>query len=180
MNQMFCVCVSDSCAGVLCSSSIRCVALVCMERIPATAAAIWAWRHCWHPVAINGRSKCVIHWVCISYVSYAYVLIRSGWLSVCVLHKRALCLQVLCVLACGSSFPLAFCQYTFSPVCFLLGQQGMTQHAVLKSLLVCERIPSEALESPVCPHKSHDVSDISYEPYPSLYNASRWMFFSES
>ena len=30
MNQMFCVCVSDSCAGVLCSSSIRCVALMCI------------------------------------------------------------------------------------------------------------------------------------------------------
>ena len=161
-----------------------------MERLSATAAAAGGGRR--HRVT---KSQCHSHHretscflcflmflmiLCISYVSYAYVLIRTGWLSVCVPHKRALCLQVLCVLACGSSFPLAFCQYTFSPVCFLLGQQGMTQHAVLKSLLVCERIPSEALESPVCPHKSHDVSDISYEPYPSLYNASRWMFFSES
>ena len=44
----------------------------------------------------------------------------------------------------------------------------MTQHAVLKRLLVCECIPSEALESPVSPQEYHDVSDISYEPHPSL------------
>ena len=149
-----------------------------MERIPATVAAAGDGRR--HRVT---KSQCHSHhretscflcflmflmFLCISYVSYAYVLIRSGWLSVCVLHKRALRLQVLCVLASGSSFPLAFCQYTFSTVCILLGQQGMTQHAVLKRLLVCECIPSEALESSVSPQESHDVSDISYEPHPSL------------
>ena len=103
------------------------------------------------------------------YLSDASESSDTHWLAVCLCatQESIMSTSAVCILECGSSFPLAFCQYTLIAVCFLLGQQGMTQHAVLKSLLVCECIPSEALESPVCPQKSHDVSDISYEPYPS-------------